>query len=250
MTAVAIGPGDLAAEAACAALDRRRDGDLRIVDRREADEPGAVEARLDVDLGGSGLAGERAAPSTESAAAVPSSTTEVIISVSCAAVSSLITSLCSSGSSSSVDAAVGILDLLDRASAASALPPLATVAATSAICDGGRQQRPLLAALADRDAGDVEAGVDELAAACRRRWAPSGRRAARPRGPCEAEALHVLEQRLGAERLADLRPIGVDGVASARRACSISPNCVAARVGEVDPAELLRRGGVEHRRRA
>ena len=50
---------DLAAEAARAALEHHRDRDLRVLGRGEADEPGPVDARLDVDLRGSGLAGER-----------------------------------------------------------------------------------------------------------------------------------------------------------------------------------------------
>ena len=40
----------------------------------------------------------------------------------------------------------------------------------------------------------------------------------------EAEAVHVLEHRVGAELLADLRPPGVDRVGQ-RRVMSISPNC-------------------------
>ena len=151
-------------------------------------------------------------PATERLEAVPSSATLVIISASWAADSSLITSLCSSGSSSSAVRPSGSLISWTSVGRIS-VPSLATVAATSAICSGRRQQLTLLAALPDRDAGDVEALVDQLALRV-----VDAARGLLVVGELdlgvaeEAEALHVLEQRLRAERLADLRPVGVDRV--------------------------------------
>ena len=54
-------PGDLAAEAALAALEHHGDRDLRVVRRREADEPRPIDPSVGVDLGRARLARERLA---------------------------------------------------------------------------------------------------------------------------------------------------------------------------------------------
>ena len=94
------------------------------------------------------------------------------------------------------------------------LPPLATAAATSAICSGVTSE----ALLADRDAGDV----DRVVAA---EQLPAFVDAARVdlvvgqvdrRGRVEAEAVHVFEQRVLADLFAELGEPGVDRVGQRR----------------------------------
>ena len=63
----------------------------------------------------------------------------------------------------------------------------------------------------------------------------------------EAEPLHVLDHRVGAELLADLGPVGVDRVGQRGRSCRCRRSSRRRRSASGDAADLLRRVGVEHR---
>ena len=216
MTSVAIGPAVSPAEAARAALDRGRDGDLGIVGRREADEPAWLR------------------PVSTWISAVPVLPANVAPGDRQAAGRSLLGDVghhlrnlggrllahhgrWTSGSSSSVVRPSG------------SVTSCTNVGSISCAAVGDR--RGDLRHLHRRD----EHGPPRLPGRSRRGRCRSPRgRAPRPgvdgaaggqlvgrevdrRGPVEAEALHVLDHRLGAELLADLGPVGVDRVGQRRR---------------------------------
>ena len=172
---------------------------------------GRLIAGLDVDLRGARSCRRTAIPPTVSPAAVPSSVTLVIISVSWSArLATRSPSDCSSGSSSSIVRPSGSLASWRKVGFIS-VPSLATAAATSAICIGVVSSRSWPIATRPMSiASPASSSLPSRIVDAARRHLVVGVVELGVR--VEAEALHVLEHRLGAELLADLGPVGVDRV--------------------------------------